>query len=586
MFQRFPECARSMDEGCNMPLHIACQTGALDIVMLLLTWNYPSGRIQTFVDRSRLVEFCHSLNLNAENGEEKTPLYLACEGGHEDVVKFLLSYNVRGRRLEGAEGGDREPTSLGSGDENEDDIPDFCPVLASLDDSGSVKSVDVESEGSVIYTRVHAGNVRTSCIHIAVKNGSLSIVRRLIKAGASVELLGIQNDLKYSVLLMAALDNSDLLMLNLLLDHGAKDENNIVFKVAVKSKPSFVGHFLKYKASEDKQNGLNKLQMRKSFHESTTSIDPSDPLSQNDPRYYKIFPKEAVNIRWQNLKVLQTIDKDWLNTTVYFLNPTLSHINMSNQYGLFAITRVDVSHNELSIVPESLLQLPSLVSLTLSDNQITEFPSTRNFEINCPWIEEINVQNNKLKTIPDYVFLMPKLKLLNASNNKIEALPMSMWDAPYLKSMDLSRNEIRGLPRPMVSIRSDSESSNDSIKPPFMPLSRSFSSHVISHELKRANHWSEHLTVNDEDVRSSQHTGLVTLKLNRNKMEKFPEFLSCVCTRLENLEINHNKLTGLGNIASYPRSLKQLDLSYNEIETMLDWQQEDGQKRCFFISRK
>ncbi|XP_052762538.1 leucine-rich repeat serine/threonine-protein kinase 1-like [Mya arenaria] len=585
IIKRHPECCRLADDNNDTPLHIACQTGSLEIVKLLLAWDYPPALYQSVLDSTNQIEYSLVVPVSSINSSDKTPLFLACENGHEEVVDFLLSYTVKGRKFEGNE----NLSENSSQDSHESEIIDFHPISVKSEHVVPVSNIGMESNESVMYKSVNPGDHKLSCIYIAVKNRHLHIVDKLVRAGASLELHGIEHDVKYNVLLKLALKNNDLLMINKLLENDAKDENNFVLKEAVKSKPNFVGHFLKYKASNDAQNNINKAHMKKTFHESCAKMEDSDKQVSDDQKYQQVFPKESVNIRWQNLGVLTTIEEEWLSTTVNFRNPALSNMNLRRQFGLYAITRVDVSHNNLTVVPIPLLQLPSLTSLTVSDNMIAEFPSPRNFDVNCNWLEEINIQNNRISTIPEYIFQLPKLRVINASNNDINTVPVSIWDTPQLKSIDLSDNKLKTLPRPILSFRTDSESTCGDGEDPDIhsstdtqPGQSGTESHVIKHSLKRANHWTGGLTVNDEELKTSQMKGLITLKLNKNQLDRFPEFLSCCCNRLENLEMKRNRLKSLGNIAAYPKSLKVLDLSYNMIETMEDWKDEDKTRTCYF----
>jgi serine/threonine-protein phosphatase 6 regulatory ankyrin repeat subunit B len=57
------------NNNCNA-LHYACREGQSDVVELLLK---------------------HHCNINLNNKEMKTPLFIACEFGHVDIVKMLIN---------------------------------------------------------------------------------------------------------------------------------------------------------------------------------------------------------------------------------------------------------------------------------------------------------------------------------------------------------------------------------------------------------------------------------------------------------------------------------------------------------------
>lgn len=533
-------------------------------------------------------------NVNDVSSDGKSSLYLACENGHEDIVDYLLNFTVKGQYIS------EVLSSASSGPSQMEDLDvDIKPVKidANMDEinTNSIQlpdSSDVSSGSNVLYRRTDL-TVSTSqtltCVYIAVKNQHLQIVKKLAEFGAEFDLTGREKDVDYSSILRVALDNRDLLMLDTLLSLNVQDLNNFVFEEAVRSHPDFIAHFLKYKVSEDKANHINKKLMKKEY---SLSGENTERLSSSDPRYKQIFPTESVNLRWQNLKVLSTVEPVWLVTAVNTLNPSMSSFN--SRIPLFAVTRVDVSHNKITMVPIALFRLPSLYTLIASHNEITEFPSDTNFALDGQFLEELDVQYNSLTTIPNYIFTLPRLRVLNVSHNKIQKLPVSIWQSLYLKTVDLSYNKLDQLPRPVaMSTRIDSEESiasenqfeslPDSLPGESNQSHSSTDSHVISHEVKRANHWTDNIMVCDETVRAAENfkQGLKTLKLGKNMFSSFPEFLSCCCPQLENLEMPHNHLKTVGNLGAYPKLLKTLDLSYNELESMGDWQDEDERRKCF-----
>ena len=538
--------------------------------------DYPSILEKEYCDEFDNFEFNFAVPLNSEDCDNKTALYLACENGHVNVVDYLLRFKVKGRIKDH---GLNDFSSSYSVCSEDSDMVEFQPfsVRSRVDASGS--SIGLQSESSVVYKRIHEGSYHKSYILIAVKNQHRQVVEKLIEFGASLDLYGVENDVKYNVLLKQAVVNNDLLMLNKLLEHHAVDVNNFVFEETFTKNALFVSHLLQYRVSEDKINGINKVQMEEEYKSSG-----GDNI-QDSKQYEERFPKEAVNVRWQNLKVLTTVEQSWLVTAAKFMNQKITILN--TRLPLYAITRVDVSNNSLIMVPAPLLQLPSLVTLHLSNNEITEFPSQRKFDIDCKWMEDIQINHNKLQAIPDYIFSLPKLRNLNAANNHLKQLPANMWHAESLNILNLSHNHLEGLPKP-VFVRYESEtllqeSQELDIHEEDEKSYSSMEAHVIYHSVKHASHWSTSLIVSDEQVKNAQNKkkGIRTLKLTENKIKEFPDFLSCCCPNLENLEMSKNKMKMVGNLAAYPIGLKTLDLSGNLLEGMEEWQAENAVKKCY-----
>lgn len=83
--------------------------------------------------------------------------------------------------------------------------------------------------------------------------------------------------------------------------------------------------------------------------------------------------------------------------------------------------------------------------LNLSQNKLETLPQDiKSFD--CPFLEEMYLQNNKLDEIPARYFLFPELKTLDVSNNKIQKLPKEMWKARNLRDLNVAFNLLRSFP--------------------------------------------------------------------------------------------------------------------------------------------
>ncbi len=65
---------------------------------------------------------------------------------------------------------------------------------------------------------------------------------------------------------------------------------------------------------------------------------------------------------------------------------------------------------------------------------------------NCPWLEEIQLQDNRLTCLPAAIFTLEALVTLDVSNNKLQSLPFAVWDSPSLKELNVSFNLLTELP--------------------------------------------------------------------------------------------------------------------------------------------
>ena len=101
-------------------------------------------------------------------------------------------------------------------------------------------------------------------------------------------------------------------------------------------------------------------------------------------------------------------------------------------------------------------------------------------------------------------------------------------------------------------------------------------------DLKHHSLWSTNVEIRDKTyfVESSatfeasgggstgtQKQNLQVLSLAHNAFSVVPRSLSCLAPQLTRLNLSYNKLTKMGHLSSFPASLKQLDLSHNQVDS-------------------
>lgn len=179
--------------------------------------------------------------------------------------------------------------------------------------------------------------------------------------------------------------------------------------------------------------------------------------------YSAIFPNTPTMINWHNQRChLKQIRTQWLADAALHLNGKLKANPRCSEVALYAITRLDISNNSLTSVPLSVFQLYSVRFLNISQNKIEKLPpppehpdkklhrskKSQKTEANyqCPVLEELYLQDNRLDHIPEAIFRLPSLVTLVVSNNKLQQLSFNMWTAPKLKELNASFNLLNKLP--------------------------------------------------------------------------------------------------------------------------------------------
>ncbi|KAJ1529280.1 hypothetical protein ONE63_006078 [Megalurothrips usitatus] len=232
---------------------------------------------------------------------------------------------------------------------------------------------------------------------------------------------------------------------------------------------------------------------------------------------------------------------------------------------------------------------------------------------NAPSLKELYLQDNRLVQVPEEVFALPALVTLDVSNNQLQALPYAMWRSPKLKELNAAFNLLRDLPSVppdhqhpasaprtpsdsiSVSSLDSSRSSTDTctlealddmtlnlnlnlLSPAEDALdSRSLQAPYASaktlrqRDLAHHNLWSrghgvevtEQILLNEGDQEGCSQ--LSALNLAHNQFASIPAALPCLAVNLTRLNLAYNNLRSMGYITSYPNSLKQLDLSHNQV---------------------
>lgn len=135
-------------------------------------------------------------------------------------------------------------------------------------------------------------------------------------------------------------------------------------------------------------------------------------------------------------------------------------------------TTIDLSDNDLTLLPESIGKQRRLKKLILSNNKIKSLP----IEIgNLQNLREFNVSENQLESLPTVIGCLRKLILLDASKNQLTSLPTELLHPdknllrrllpgsmvpsplPKLRILYLYRNQLESLPpwiRDLPSLKS------------------------------------------------------------------------------------------------------------------------------------
>ncbi|XP_064473089.1 leucine-rich repeat serine/threonine-protein kinase 1-like isoform X2 [Ornithodoros turicata] len=575
LLQRFPELAQITTMEMWLPTHAAALSGHVNILELLLNFTYPSSIQQLFFDSSGKWEYSFPFDINASDVTGQTVLYIASCLGNQRFVESLLKFRVWAKRVLTA-ADDDEPVEKGGAGRPKTRIQSIMTRL-NLVSGGDPPPREVQI--SPLTVDHYCNHQTETALHIAVKKKSYAIAAALLKAGASANLpiRDVRDEGVHSTALVEACSNRDGPMVDLLLRHGARDDDCRGLQVALASGDNdrLISKLLALKAHKDPEYKINK----------TALESLSGPLFAA-----KLLPNTPVMVNWHGQHCLTKLSEQWLIDASMVHNIKLKLSTQVRLPALGAVTRLDVSSNELEELPECIFQcLPSLHVLSASQNKLASLPDIA--PDSCAVLEEIHLQDNRLDGVPAKLFFLPSLQLLDLSNNKVQCLPVDIWSAPRLRDLNLSMNLLCVLPSyaPTRMKQKADVKQTTGVSTPRTEGARNGGEGVAvpytRQELVHHTLWNGVLEVVDaalEDTgQQDKQSQLSNLNLAHNAFESVPPMLACNAPQLARLNLSYNRLSGMGPVTSYPNGLRHLDLSCNQIASWPTSRNAEAVQACY-----
>jgi len=210
-------------------------------------------------------------------------------------------------------------------------------------------------------------------------------------------------------------------------------------------------------------------------------------------------------------------------------------------------------NNAIVELPESFEKLSYLLHLDLTANQISQLPLTI---INLPYLSELLLADNAIWDLPeDFGRLRYSLKRLCVAGNKIEKLPDSIGTLVLCEEMDFSRNQIFELPVTMKGcVRLSRLNVSQNIIEYCDVLSDMKMLEFVDISSNRIGNFPD--MIQDE---------LTNLNLSRNRLTSLPLSVGDMI-RLKKLNLSHNQLEEFPPMLGHGQLLSNLDVSFNMIE--------------------
>lgn len=109
------------------------------------------------------------------------------------------------------------------------------------------------------------------------------------------------------------------------------------------------------------------------------------------------------------------------------------------------VQELNLSHNQLSSIPSAIGGMEALVKLDLSFNKITAVPT----EVGTlAYLAVLNLRENCIESLAEELFLDENFAVeeVNLQQNRLQTLPESLWAIDTITSLSLSSNKLQELP--------------------------------------------------------------------------------------------------------------------------------------------
>ncbi len=110
---------------------------------------------------------------------------------------------------------------------------------------------------------------------------------------------------------------------------------------------------------------------------------------------------------------------------------------------LTQLWNINLDNNQIITIPDFLENLPELKWLFLSDNRITAIPDSLG---NISQLDSLGLANNQIKTIPESFKKLIRLQWINLNGNQISTIPDFFENLICLELLFLRNNQITTIP--------------------------------------------------------------------------------------------------------------------------------------------
>lgn len=271
---------------------------------------------------------------------------------------------------------------------------------------------------------------------------------------------------------------------------------------------------------------------------------------------------------FSNLRDLQEVNlsSNRLTSLVHLDFPRLKNLNasynclkqLSSSISLPQLEEIDLSNNELISLPDSISEMSKVAKICLGYNHLTTLPDSLTSIKN---LQHVDLKHNRLVSLPENIGSIG-IKLLDLSSNQLHFLPRNLLSSRALIFLRIFNNPIKTLPissgilnLPLQHLfLGDAE---------LLPTSDALTHIAEFSKLRSLDVGYNHLKSIPNDM--AHLTNLHILFLAGNSIKEIPTAIAKLSS-LKELYLNSNQITSLPSSLKKLKSLCVLNLAFNSLK--------------------
>lgn len=296
-----------------------------------------------------------------------------------------------------------------------------------------------------------------------------------------------------------------------------------------------------------------------------------------DEKYWEIMQLTKIDLSFNNISIIPNEINIIEELLILKLRDNKLNKLPSELFQCIKINHLDIGNNILDgELNDNIGKLVDLQEIYLFSNKLTSIPSSFG---NCILLRILQLQDNKITELPDIFHKFISIVSINLSNNKIASLPISFSELTNIKMLELKGNSISNLPNlsKLESLNFLDASENKLENFPILPftlLNSDGSSKMNDNMDKNKNKSNlDRLYLGNNRIRIIDIKSLLSnlfiteLQIHNNSLTEIPEEIGEL-NLLKVLDISNNNLDGLPSVLGFMSALQKLSLEGNPIRTI------------------